>query len=110
MTATAAFTLSINTKAIDDSQVRATRTLRFATMKDAEGRLLELEKENVNKPHIQVVMASANSMQALPKAYPNYYADTRSFLNFIEKLLSANGKSGVVDSIHDANAKSEAAQ
>jgi hypothetical protein len=48
-------------------------------------------------------------MQALPKAYPNYYADTHAFLSFIEKLLSPNGKPGV-ESAHDANAKDEAPQ
>jgi hypothetical protein len=92
-----------------NSQERATRTIRFATINAAESTLLELEKENVGKPHIQVVMASANSMQALPKAYPNYYADTHAFLSFIEKLLSPNGKPGV-ESAHDANAKDEAPQ
>lgn len=76
-----------------DSRVRATQTLHFRSNKEAAQRLLELEKENVDKPHIQAVMASANSLQALPKAYPNYYLDTVSFIAFVNRIISKeNGK------------------
>jgi len=38
------------------------------------------EKRTVSQPEIQVVLVSVDSVAALPRAYPNYYLDTRAFL------------------------------
>lgn len=69
-----------------DSQEKMTRALAFATNKEAEESLLEMEKENINKPHIQSVMVSAESLHGLRAAYPNYYVDTARFLGFVAGL------------------------
>ena len=71
-----------------DSLERRTRTLSFRSNKEAEKKFLELEKENADKPHIQTVMASSSSIQALKRAYPSYYADTGNFVRFIGRLQS----------------------
>jgi hypothetical protein len=71
-----------------DSQERSTIAWSFPTNKEAEERLLELEKKNADKPHIQTVMASASSVQALRSAYPSYYADTSHFVGFVQGLIA----------------------
>ena len=63
-----------------DSKKRATGVEAFASNRLAEKTLLEMEKQNITKPHIQSVMAKADSVHSLRSAYPNYYADTESFL------------------------------
>jgi len=71
-----------------DSLQRQTHTVAFASNKFAEEKLLELEKENIDKPHIQSVMASAESLHALRTAYPNYYLDTGKFVSFVNGLIA----------------------
>jgi putative GTP pyrophosphokinase len=39
-----------------------------------------------NSPGAQVVLVSAGSVQALKKAYPNYYADTTIFIQHVRRL------------------------
>jgi hypothetical protein len=73
-----------------DSNKRVTLITRFPSNKEAERRLLELEKENLEKPHIQTVMASADSVVALRTAYPNYYMDTGMFIRFVDRLIKKN--------------------
>jgi hypothetical protein len=70
-----------------DSKERMTSTEAFSSNKYAEQKLLELEKENIDKPHIQSVMASAESVHALRAAYPNYYLDTKQFIGAVVKVL-----------------------
>jgi putative GTP pyrophosphokinase len=69
-----------------DSKERNTTTWSYPSNKLAEEELLRLEKENADKPHIQTVMASANSVRSLRSAYPSYYADTGHFVAFIHQL------------------------
>jgi len=60
----------------------------FSAFDIASDRYMEMEKENLDKPHIQTVLVSVDSVDALKKAYPSYYLDARSFARMIEKLLS----------------------
>lgn len=53
-----------------------------------------MEKETENDPNKQVVLVSVESMDALRKAYPNYYADTREFIGALEKVM---GKTIIVE-------------
>jgi len=48
-----------------------------------------LEREKVAKSSSQhdVVLVSASSMHALHKAYPNYFADSRDFLRYLDRVL-----------------------
>ena len=98
-----------------DSEKKETRAKPFAMVRDAEAALLELEKENKDKPHLQTVMASAGSLRALRKAYPNYYLDTEKFVAMLEFLkLSREEKKELVKDrerkADDADAESQAAQ
>ena len=49
---------------------------------------LGAEKANVDNPEIQVVLVSVESIQSLRSAYPNYYLDTRQFINVVKKAIS----------------------
>jgi hypothetical protein len=75
-----------------DSEEKKTITSAFRRVKDAEAKLLALEKENKDKPHLQSVMASAGSLHALRKAYPNYFVDTYLFVNLMEFLKLQPGE------------------
>jgi hypothetical protein len=70
-----------------DSEKKTTYVIGFDNNKEAEQRLLQSEKENIDKPHIQSVMAKADSIQALRNAYPNYYADTASFVKAVRRVI-----------------------
>ena len=50
---------------------------------------LEREKEIAVRaiPGAQVVLASTNSLRALRSAFPNYYLDTKVFLEAMDKAL-----------------------
>jgi hypothetical protein len=71
-----------------DSQEKMTTALAFSSNKEAEESLLEMEKENINKPHVQSVMVSAESLHGLRAAYPNYYLDTAYFLGYVGGLTA----------------------
>jgi hypothetical protein len=45
------------------------------------------EKDTERDPNIQVVLVSVDDLAALPKAYPNYYVDTKAFIAAIEREL-----------------------
>ena len=45
------------------------------------------EKETENSPNTQVVLVSVDDFNALPKAYPNYYVDTKDFILAVEKEI-----------------------
>jgi len=49
-----------------------------------------LEREKIAKSSSQhdVVLVSASSMHALHKAYPNYFADSREFLRYLDRVLA----------------------
>jgi len=47
---------------------------------------LAKEKELANLPGAQVVLVAADSMEALRRAYPNYYLDTEVFLQYLNKV------------------------
>jgi hypothetical protein len=78
-----------------DSENRNTIAWAFSSNRDAEERLLEMEKENINKSHIQSVMVSAESLHGLRAAYPNYYLDTGEFLRFVMKLTGIEPRTKV---------------
>jgi hypothetical protein len=46
------------------------------------------EKETENDPNVQVVLVSVESLEALRKAYPNYYVDTRDFIAAVQRELA----------------------
>ena len=53
---------------------------------------MEVEKDLSDDPRRQVVLVSANSIQALKAAYPNYYVDTGVFLAFLNRVMTQDRK------------------
>jgi ppGpp synthetase/RelA/SpoT-type nucleotidyltranferase len=49
---------------------------------------LRKEKEAKEDDSYDVVLVAASSMHALRNAYPNYFADSKAFINLIERVLA----------------------
>jgi len=45
------------------------------------------EKDTEPNPNVQVVLVSVDDVDALRKAYPNYYVDTKSFMTAVEREM-----------------------
>jgi ppGpp synthetase/RelA/SpoT-type nucleotidyltranferase len=71
-----------------DINERRVRILPQDSMLVANQKYAEMEKENRDKPHLQTVLVSVDSLGALRTAYPNYYLDVSEFL---KELLAAVG-------------------
>jgi ppGpp synthetase/RelA/SpoT-type nucleotidyltranferase len=64
---------------------------------EAQRRYLKAEEENADKPWIQAVLVSVDSVSALRRAYPNYYLDSQAFSQAVNraidvKLSTKNGE------------------
>jgi hypothetical protein len=70
-----------------DSERKEVRTIAFASNEQAAEEYIKWEKENLDKPHIQTVLVSVDSVAALKKAYPSYYLDTDRFTNLVNQLI-----------------------
>jgi hypothetical protein len=71
----------------------AKRTLRIGSFRvdevaAAQERYLQVERETENDPQIQVVLVSVDSIDALRRAYPNYYVDTSDFIKVVRREIS----------------------
>ena len=55
---------------------------------EAQEKYKEQEKETESDARIQVVLVSVDSALALPKAYPNYYVDTKGFVSALQRELT----------------------
>lgn len=75
-----------------DSERKSTRAIGFASAEHASNDYLEIEKANVDKPNLQTVLVSVDSLAALRTAYPSYYLDTAQFAAIIEDFMK-NGVS-----------------
>jgi putative GTP pyrophosphokinase len=69
-----------------DSEQRMTQVLGFSTSSSADQKYLEMEKESQDKPHVQTVMVSLNSLKSLKNAYPSFYLDTTRFIRLIDSI------------------------
>jgi hypothetical protein len=47
------------------------------------------EKDTEGNPNTQVVLVSVDHVDALRKAYPNYYVDTKGFISAVEKEIGS---------------------
>lgn len=68
-------------------------TIRVTQYKTSEFELatqmyLEKEKQAKTDSAYDVVLVAASSMHALQNAYPNYFADSKEFVKYIERALS----------------------
>lgn len=59
----------------------------FLTNEQAAEQYIEMEKENLERPHVQTVLVSVDSLQALKSAYPSFYLDIRRFTKIVEDLI-----------------------
>jgi ppGpp synthetase/RelA/SpoT-type nucleotidyltranferase len=71
----------------------ASRTLRIEPFKSEEAVKSQraydkAEKDTEGNPNAQVVLVSVDHVDALRKAYPNYYVDTKGFIAAVEKEMS----------------------
>jgi ppGpp synthetase/RelA/SpoT-type nucleotidyltranferase len=56
----------------------------------AHASYLEAEKRVKENPGTDAVLVSVDSMATLPRAYPNYFADTRVFMELLKQALSGH--------------------
>jgi ppGpp synthetase/RelA/SpoT-type nucleotidyltranferase len=55
----------------------------------ASQQYLLVEQESASKPEIQAVLVSVDSVQTLRSAFPNYYLDTRGFLDAVQLAIQS---------------------
>lgn len=78
-----------------DSKERSTRTTAYPQeqLPEAQQDYLNSEKENKDKPWMQSVLVSVDSIVALRRAYPNFFLDSMAFLGAVtEAIGDVNGR------------------
>jgi hypothetical protein len=60
---------------------------------------LDAEKEVKTIPGLDAVLVSVDSLSALERAYPNYFADTRIFVELLSQALSGIEKQIIAPSL-----------
>jgi hypothetical protein len=58
-------------------------------LREANRHYMSLEKEAVGKPDVDVVLVSVDNLKLLRQAYPNYYLDTKVFVEALDAAMSA---------------------
>ncbi|CAN5282276.1 RelA/SpoT domain-containing protein [soil metagenome] len=81
----------------------ATKKMRIRTFSSKDSNLaskayLQLESQNIQGKQ-NVVLVSADSLDSLKLAYPNYYADTRLFINILKEILSGKSQLSLFEDI-----------
>jgi hypothetical protein len=61
---------------------------RGGELKQAEADYMETEKEGLNRPELDAVLVRVGSLAQLPRAYPNYFADTRVFIGIVREAVA----------------------
>ncbi len=74
-----------------DSESRTIKTTGYSSdgLLSAQARCLEIERENKDFPGRQVVLVSVDSLNALPKAYPNFFLDITGFTALVKKTIES---------------------
>ncbi len=72
-----------------DSKKRVITHIGFTKheIPEAQRRYLAAETENVDKPWIQAVLVSVDSVSALKRAYPNFYLDSVAFSQAVSRAI-----------------------
>ena len=71
-----------------DTHVATGHAFGANALSDATNLYLEKELENQGNPRVDVVMVSAGSLNALRRAYPNYFADLEDFRLLLQQTLA----------------------
>lgn len=64
------------------------RSRRATAARDAQAALATLEAEKQDDPQSDGVIVSADSMDQLKRAYPNYYSDTLRFTAEVQRVVN----------------------
>jgi ppGpp synthetase/RelA/SpoT-type nucleotidyltranferase len=71
------------------SQPQLTITgFQLGQIAEAENQYAEAEKQVKDQPGTDAVLVAVDSVAALQRAYPNYFADTRAFVELLKQALS----------------------
>jgi len=89
-----------------DTEKNTIQVTGFADRRQASKEIGKIESSA--RKNLDAVLVSVNSIKQLRAAYPNYYADTREFLNALS--IALDRRKVRINSQHDANAKGQAAQ
>jgi regulator of protease activity HflC (stomatin/prohibitin superfamily) len=60
---------------------------------EASAKYAEAEREAKSRPGTDAVLVSVESVGSLAKAYPNYFADTRLFVELLKQALAGRTRS-----------------
>lgn len=73
-----------------DSSKKTLEVKGFASSEllDAAEEYSRVEEQFVNDPTVQAVLVSVDSITSLQSAYPNYYLDTRQFLDVVRSAVN----------------------
>jgi hypothetical protein len=89
-----------------DTEKNTIQVTGFADRRQASKEIGKIEPST--RKNLDAVLVAVSSIKQLRAAYPNYYADTREFLNAL--TIALDKRKVMVDPQHDANAKGETAQ
>ncbi|MGH2637926.1 MAG: RelA/SpoT domain-containing protein, partial [Rhabdochlamydiaceae bacterium] len=71
----------------------AIRPFGHDQQKVASDEYIKVEKDTENRPEIQTVLVSVESIESLRAAYPNYFLDTDAFLRVMSQVTKSSEKS-----------------
>ncbi|HXT69831.1 MAG TPA: hypothetical protein VN700_08745 [Vicinamibacterales bacterium] len=68
----------------------------FSSQREAKASEIYLATERMikDKPNLQAVLVSSQSLQSLRSAFPNYFADTEVFIDAINRAVALKPESG----------------
>jgi hypothetical protein len=70
---------------IEQSQIRI---YSFKNQPEAQNFYIDLEKQYINDPSMNILMVKMDSIKQIKKAYPNYFADSKIFLDNLNAILA----------------------
>ena len=62
----------------------------FINQQDAQDLYIKLEKQNISNPEVNVLMVKMSSVKQIKTSYPNYFADSRLFIDKLKTVLLNN--------------------
>ncbi|QYZ70352.1 RelA/SpoT domain-containing protein [Neotabrizicola shimadae] len=74
-----------------DLKQQRTSIESFSSISNASLRYAELEKTHMNDELTDVVLVAAENVESVTAAYPNYFADTRQFLELVDRVVPGTG-------------------
>jgi ppGpp synthetase/RelA/SpoT-type nucleotidyltranferase len=70
---------------------------KASELTEANQEYLLVEERYVEDPTVQAVLVSVDSLQILENAYPNYYLDTAEFLSLVNRVITEDVTSLIVE-------------